>query len=223
MEDRIRRVGQDGIARHGDAELFAHGTAGTFAADHLLSFDLARAAARVVADGGADAVTLVDEIDQLGIQVLGDMGEPRYPARQHRIEEVLRAALALLRALRRTHFDGAGFARLTSEFIAAVEGGHPGKGLRMVAVVAGAFHLADDAPTPTELHRAYLHEIHLRLDDDAIGALDDGRGHTAPGEVAGEREAHGTCADDEDRRACDHPQSAFDRAEPVEEFQQRFV
>ena len=117
---------------------------------------------------------------------------------QNRIEHVLRAALAPLRAfLRRRRLADAGKA-LASELVAG-EAGQVDIVLGVVARVGRAFDRRHDAPAPAEFHGADADQIHARLIDRAVALLDQRAGNAAPAEIAGEREADRPAADHQNR------------------------
>jgi hypothetical protein len=104
---------------------------------------------------------------------------------QHRVEEILRATLALLRALQRRLFLAGARKRFAAELI-AVEARHPGIVLRIVAVIARVLDPSHNAPAPAELHGTDMDHVHPRLRDAAIGLLDEDARDAAPAEVARE-------------------------------------
>src|SRR6266566_3907539 len=115
-------------------------------------------------------------------------GEPR----QHRVEEILRTALPLLRALQRRLLLPRRRERLAAEFVAVGEARHPGIVLAVVAVIAGRLDPRHDEPAPEEFHGADMDHVHPRLGDAAIGLFDQHAGDAAPAEIARHREPHRT-------------------------------
>src|ERR1700738_4573681 len=100
------------------------------------------------------------EVHELGAVAPRHMREAPAKPRQHRVEEILRTAFALLRALRRRLLLAWARKRLTAELIAIGEARHPGIVLRIVAVVAGLLDPSHDAPAPAELHGADVDNVH---------------------------------------------------------------
>src|SRR5438105_290040 len=144
---------------------------------------------------GRDAGGVFGKARELGEVAPRHVREAGRKARQHRIEKILRAAFALLWALRRRLLLTRRGERLPAEFVAVDEARDPGVVLRVIAVVAGFLHGTHDAPAPAELHGADMDDVHLRLGDTAVGLLDQRAGHAAPAEVAREREPDRAGAD----------------------------
>src|SRR5579883_629183 len=115
-------------------------------------------------------------------------GEPR----QHRVEEILRASLPLLRALRRRPLLPWRWERLAAEFVAVGEARHPGIILGIVAVITGRLDPRHDAPAPAEFHRADMDHVHPRLGDAAVSLFDQHAGDAAPTEIARHRKPNRT-------------------------------
>ena len=101
-EDHVGGVGQHRLAGQRDAEPLADQAAGAVAGDHVVGLDgLASRRSRGRSTRRGHAVVVLDEVHELGVIALRHVRERAREPRQHRIEEILRAALALLRALRR--------------------------------------------------------------------------------------------------------------------------
>ena len=202
-EHHVGGVGQRRRAAHGDAELLAHRAGAAVGADHVVGFDGFGLAGLGVAHPRADAVRRFGERDELAVVAQRGVRRPLREAPQDRIEHVLRHALALLRAFGRAGLEAAAGKRLAAQLI-AVQSGDVDVVLRIVERVGRVADPVEDAPAAAELHGADADEVHLRLLDGAVGLLDQGAGHAAPAELAGEREADRPAADDQHRRARTH-------------------
>src|SRR5579862_8011726 len=115
-----------------------------------------------------------------------------------RVEHILRAALAMLRALRRQYLVFHRGKALAPELV-AVERGQVHIVLRIVVRIRAILDRSDDAPAAAELHRAHADEIHARLIDRAVPLLDDDAAAAAPAEIASESQADRPGADDQNR------------------------
>ena len=67
MEDHIGRIGQDGIAGHGDAQFLAHRAASAITANQILGMDLFGLTGLDVADRRLDAIGILGEVDQFRV------------------------------------------------------------------------------------------------------------------------------------------------------------
>src|SRR5262249_47193262 len=113
-----------------------------------------------------------------------------------RVEHVLWAALAPLRAFRRRRrFADAGKA-LATELVAG-EAGEIDVVLRVIARIGRGLDRAHEPPAPAEFHGAYADQVHARLIDRAVGLLDQQTADPAPAEIACKSEPHGAAADNE--------------------------
>ena len=197
-ENDVGGVGQDRIARHADAERFAHQAARAVAADDVARRDfLARAGFGI----------LHERRHQIGILRKRDKPPAvaqryallrRRERAQDRIEHVLRAALAPLRAvLGRRRLADAGEA-LAAQFITG-ETGQIDVVLRVVARIGRALDRRHQAPAPAEFHGADADEVHAWLIDRAVGLLDQHAANAAPAQIAGERQPDRSTADDQYR------------------------
>ena len=117
---------------------------------------------------------------------------------QDRVEQILRAALALLRADGRRLFI-AHRGHLLAPKLVAAETGEIDIVLRIIARVGRILDGRDKAPTPAELHGANADQVHPRLIDRAVGLLHQQALDAAPAEVAGERQSNRTATDDQNR------------------------
>ena len=194
-ENDVGGVGQRLRPFHRDVELLAHRAGAAVAADQIAGLYRFQLAGLQVPDRGGHAIVMFGEIDQLGFIAQAGQSGTLGKATQYRIEEILRAALALLRALRRAFFGGYRGKRFAPEFV-AVQSGHPGAVLRIVAVIAGTLDPGHDAPAPAIFHGADADHIHFRLADHAVGLFNQNARNAAPAKVAGQRQADRSGASD---------------------------
>jgi hypothetical protein len=151
----------------------------------------------VVDDARAHARFVLGKIQKFGAVAPRHMRESLAQPRQHRVEEILLAAFALLRALRRRLLLARARKRLAAELVAVGKARHPGIVLRIVAVVARILDPPHNAPAPAELHGAHVDHVHARLGDEPVGLLDDNAGNAAPAEVAREGKPDRAAAHDQ--------------------------
>ena len=197
-EDHVGGVGQHRIALHSDAEGLAHKTARAVAADDVTRQNLLARAGLGILDHRRDQIGILRERDEPRAIAQRDVFLRSRKRAQNRIEHVLRAALAPLRALlRRRRLADAGKA-LASELVAG-EAGQIDIVLRVVARVGRAFDRRHNAPAPAEFHGADADQIHARLIDRAVALLDERAGNAAPAEIAGKREPDRPAADHQNR------------------------
>ena len=170
-EDNVRGVGQDRIARHADAERLAHQAARAVAADDVSRPDLLARAGFGVLDDGRHQIGILRERDEPRAIAQRHALLRRREGAQDRIEHVLRAALAPLRAFlgRRRLADPR--EALAGQFIAG-EARQIDVVLRVIARIGRAFDRGHQAPAPAEFHGADADEVHPRLIDRAVGLLD---------------------------------------------------
>ncbi len=197
-EDDVRGVGQNRIAGHADAERLAHQAARAVAADDVPRVYLLARAGFGVLDDGRHQIGVLLERDEPRAIAQGHALPRRRERAQDRIEHVLRATFAPLRAFlgrRRLADSREAFAR---QFIAG-EAGQIDVVLRVIARIGRAFDRGHQAPAPAEFHGADADEVHARLIDRAVGLLDQGARNAAPAEIAGKREPDRAAADDQYR------------------------
>ena len=200
-EDHVGGVGKRRVAVHADAGLAAHRAAGAVASHEIARADAELPVGPQVVDLRGHAVGVLHEAGEPVAVVERDGAERPGEAAQHRIEHVLRAALAPLRALRRR----AGVVH-AGQFIApdlpafGEAAGDVDIVLRIVARIGTGLDVGDDAPATAEFHGADADQVLARLVDRAVGLLDHRARHAAPAEIAGERQPDRAGADDQHRR-----------------------
>ena len=179
-------------------ERLAHQAARAVAADDVARLDLLARAGFGILDDGRHQIGILLERDEPRAIAQGYALLRRRECAQDRIEHILRAALAPLRAFlgRRRLADPR--EALAGEFMA-------GKArqidivLRVVARIGRALDRRHQAPAPAKFHGADADEVHARLVDRAVGLLDQGATDAAPAEIAGKREPDRAAADDQYR------------------------
>jgi hypothetical protein len=195
-EDDVGGVGQHRIALHGNAERFAYQAARAVAADDIARRNLFTGAGVGVLDHRRHLVGILRERDEAGAIAQRHAWLRRREGAQDRVEHVLRAALALLRAFLRRHCLADTGKALAAKLVA----GHAGEVdivLDVIARVGRALDRRYQAPAPAELHGADADHVHARLIDRAVALLDQHAGDAAPAEIAGQRQTDRPAADDE--------------------------
>ena len=193
-EDHVGGVGQHRIALHRNAERLAHQAARAVAADDVARQNFLARASLGILDHGRDQIGILRERDEPRAVAQRDVFLRSREGAQNRIEHVLRAALAALRALlRRRRLADAGKA-LAAELVTG-EAGQIDIVLRVVARIGRAFDRRHQPPAPAEFHGADADQIHARLIDRAVALLGQRAGNAAPAEIAGKRQPHRPAAD----------------------------
>ncbi len=197
-KDDVGGEGERRVSGHRRAERRAHRARCAVATDEELRFQLRAASAAGVEDLGDHAVGRSTQTLEACVVTQPHRLVRSREAAQDRVEHVLRAPLALLRALRRRHGRVHVGDRVAADLPAFGQAACDiDVVLRIVAVVGRGFDIADDPPAAAELHGARADQILPRLVDGAVGLLDQQAGPAAPAEIAGEREADRAAADDQ--------------------------
>ena len=118
-EQDVGGVGQRRIAAHADAERLAHRARAAVGADHVVGVDRFLGSGRACrALRACTPSRRLGEADQFAVVAQRHLRRAFGEAAQDRIEHVLRHALALLRAFRRTGLEAAAGKRLARQLVA---------------------------------------------------------------------------------------------------------
>src|SRR6185437_7119595 len=200
-ENDVGRIGQNAAAAHADAENVAHAARPAVAADEIARADGLALTALHRFELGADAVRILGKAEKLGaIPYLHMLRHRAAPLQQDGIEHVLRATLAVLRALRRGHLVLHRREAFAPQLV-AVERGEIHVVLRIIARIGRMLDRIDQPPAAAELHRPEADEIHARLIDRSVALLDDEAAPAAPTQIARQRQPYRAGADDQNRHS----------------------